>query len=118
MTLLRIEDIQGRLDDSFAYPGEVTVHPFIFRSVLGRERDIVEFQVRQTPLGADIHVCCQGAVDTARIAESIRGALVAVGLTGAEVSVTPVESLDRQTTGKLRRFVPLSPSPRPSASAG
>ena len=107
-TLLRIDDIQGRLDDCFTYPGGPTVHPFTFRSLLGRQRDIIEYQVCQTMRGADIRVRCQGGVDTARIAESIRGALVDLGLTGAEVSVATVDTLSRQSTGKLRRFVPLA----------
>ena len=107
VTLLRVDDIQGRLDDCFAYPGGPTVHPFTFRSPLGRERGIVEYQVRQTARGAEILVRCQGRVDTVRVAETIRSALVGLGLTGAEVSVTPVEVLGRQSTGKLRRFVPL-----------
>jgi phenylacetate-coenzyme A ligase PaaK-like adenylate-forming protein len=106
-TLLRIEDIQGRLDDAFTYRDGPSVHPFIFRSVLGRERDIVEYQVRQTARGADVRVRCQGPVDAAKLAEALRVALVAAGLVGAEVSVTPVDALDRQSTGKLRRFVPF-----------
>jgi phenylacetate-coenzyme A ligase PaaK-like adenylate-forming protein len=107
-SLLRIEDIQGRLDDAFTYPDGSSVHPFIFRSVLGRERDVVEYQVRQTARGADVRVRCHGSVDTVQLAEALRSALIAAGLAGAEVSVMPVDVLDRQTTGKLRRFVPLA----------
>ena len=106
-TLLRIDDIQGRLDDEFTYPGGPTVHPFTFRSVLGRERDVVEYQVRQTATGADVRVRCQGAIDTARIAAALRAALVELGLGGAEVTVTAVKTLERQDSGKFRRFVPL-----------
>jgi hypothetical protein len=40
----------------FHYPGEVVVHPHVFRSVLGRERDVLEYQVRQTAAGADVLV--------------------------------------------------------------
>ena len=111
-TLLRIDEIQGRTDDVFSYPGGPVVHPFTFRSVLGRERNVVEYQVRQTVRGADVRVRCQGDVDTRRVAQTIADALVALGLTDAEVSVTPVGVLDRQETGKLRRFVPLSPNTR------
>jgi phenylacetate-coenzyme A ligase PaaK-like adenylate-forming protein len=107
-TLLRIDDIQGRLDDCFAYPGGPTVHPFTFRSLLGRQREIIEYQVCQTARGADVLVRCEGGVDTAGVAASIRGALVDLGLTGAEVSVTRVDALGRQASGKLRRFVPLA----------
>jgi phenylacetate-CoA ligase len=50
----RIADVEGRLDDAFLYEGIVVVHPHVFRSMLGRERSIVEYQVRQTEKGADI----------------------------------------------------------------
>jgi phenylacetate-coenzyme A ligase PaaK-like adenylate-forming protein len=108
MSLLRIDDIQGRLDDCFTYPGGPTVHPFTFRSILGREPAIIEYQVRQTPRGADILVRTERPVETTRISESIRAALAAVGLGDATVSVATVDILDRQASGKLRRFVPLA----------
>jgi len=108
ITLLRIDDIQGRLDDNFQYPNGPSVHPFTYRSILGREREIVEYQVRQTPMGADILVCAEGPVDTARIAAAIREALFAQGLADAAVTVSVVTALDRATTGKFRRFVPLA----------
>jgi phenylacetate-CoA ligase len=107
ITLLRIDDIQGRLDDAFTYPGGPTVHPITFRSVLGRERNVIEYQVCQAARGADIRVRCQGAVDTASIAAALRTALLDLGLAGAEVTITHVQALDRQESGKFRRFVPL-----------
>jgi phenylacetate-coenzyme A ligase PaaK-like adenylate-forming protein len=106
-TLLRIDDIQGRLDDCFTYPGGPTIHPFTFRSILGRERAVVEYQVRQSPRGADIQVRCEAPIDTARVATMIRNALAELGLPDAEVSVVRVDALVRQATGKLRRFLPL-----------
>jgi phenylacetate-CoA ligase len=108
VTLLRIDDIQGRLDDAFTYPGGVTVHPFTFRSILGRDRNIVEYQVRQTPAGADVLIRTAGAVDSERICESLRVALRELGVVDAAVTMTQVESIERQSTGKLRRFVPLA----------
>ena len=109
MTLVRIDDIQGRLDDCFTYPGGPTVHPFTFRSVLGRERE--HRRVPGAPDGARRRRPgpLPGRPSTRRASrETIRGALVDLGLAGAEVSVTPVDALERQTTGKLRRFVPLA----------
>jgi hypothetical protein len=41
----------------------------------------------------------------------IEGALRKVGLAFPEITVTPVDSLDRGATGKLKRFVPLDPAP-------
>jgi hypothetical protein len=43
-----IDDIGGRSDDTFLYTGGVVAHSMLFRSPLGRQRNIVEYQVRQT----------------------------------------------------------------------
>lgn len=110
--LLRIEDIQGRLDDCFAYPDGPTVHPFTFRSLLGRERDVTEYQVCQTVDGADVSVVGTDAIDTTLIAERLRRALVDAGLVTARVVATRVDAIERQATGKLRRFVPLPAADR------
>ncbi|MDQ3944497.1 MAG: hypothetical protein M3357_04970 [Actinomycetota bacterium] len=103
-----IEDPQGRLDESFRYGGLV-VHPLVFRSPLGLCRNIVEYQVRQTHRGADIAVRCQGRPSLAALEAEIKRKLAAVGLHGAEVAIAAVEHLQRQDTGKLKRFVPLRP---------
>lgn len=102
----RIADIQGRQDDCFIY-GEVVVHPIAFRSPLSRCRGIAEYQVRQTARGAEIAIRCIGRVDISALRREIAKGLAELGLSGAEISVTPVERLDRQDVGKLRRFLPL-----------
>ncbi len=107
MALVRIDDVQGRLDDAFAYPGGARIHPFTFRTILGREAAIVEYQVRQTPRGADVRVRGEGPIDTARLAAKLREELAIHGLADADVTVTVVDVIDRQATGKLRRFIPL-----------
>jgi len=107
MTLMRIADVEGRVDDGFVYADGPTLHPFTFRSHLGRAREIVEYQVRQTADGADVHVVASAPLDTNALADRLRAALVGHGLARAAVTVRVVEALDRQATGKLRRFVPL-----------
>ena len=102
----RISDPQGRLDDTFVYPGGVSVHPHVFRSSLGQQRQIVEYQVRQTARGADVRVIAETEIDCGFVALKIQEALVALGFDQPEVTVTRVAALDRQTSGK--RFVPLS----------
>ena len=102
----RIDDPQGRLDDSFDYSG-VTVHPHVFRSPLGRCRHIVEYQVRQTPGGAHVTARCVGPVDIPALEAEIAGELARLGLPAPQVTVTAVERLARQSSGKLKRFVPL-----------
>lgn len=108
----RVEDIEGRLDDCFVYPGRLTVHPLVFRSPLSRERNVIEYQVRQTARGADIAVRTAGEVDMAALGRKVARALAEVGVEEPEVSVTPVEALERTAVGKLKRFVPLPPQER------
>jgi phenylacetate-CoA ligase len=102
----RIADPQGRLDDTFVYPGGVSIHPHVFRSCLGQHRQIVEYQVRQTECGAEIRVVTDAEIDTVGVGLRIAEALAAVGLDQPDVIVTRVATLDRQASGKLKRFVP------------
>ncbi|MCC7494275.1 MAG: phenylacetate--CoA ligase family protein [Fimbriimonadaceae bacterium] len=107
----RIADIQGRLDDGFTYAGGVVAHPHVFRSALGRLPEVTEYQVRQTPRGADIAVRVAGdasAVDLAPVQRELVAALTRLGLADPAVVLTAVAQIDRLPgTGKLRRFVPL-----------
>lgn len=103
----RINDIEGRSDDVFTYTGGLVVHPLIFRSCLGHERDVVEYQVSQTQRGASIAVRTQGPVDTLRVATALESELLRVGLPDPSVTVEIVDGFDRQKTGKLKRFLPL-----------
>ena len=103
----RVDDIQGRLDDCFVYAVGLTVHPLIFRSPLGRERNIVEYHVRQTDNGAAIAVRCVGEVDITGLRRKIIHELAELGLKDPEVSITPVERFERTGMGKLKRFFPL-----------
>lgn len=104
-----IDDPQGRLDDTFRY-GSVDVHPLVFRSPLGLRRHVVEYQVHQTSRGADIAVCCTEPVDLTGLRDEIVAKLATVGLEDAEVTITAVDHLARQDTGKLKRFIPLQPA--------
>lgn len=107
--LSRIDDIHGRTDDLFTYDGSVIVHPLVFRSRLGHERNVIEYQVRQTPRGADVALRTVGPVDAKALTDALEQDLGAVGVEAARVSVRVVDALDRQQTGKLKRFVPLEP---------
>jgi phenylacetate-CoA ligase len=102
-----VADIQGRLDDVFAYGGR-RVHPHVFRSVLSRHAGVVEYQVRQTVRGAGIAVRCGGAVDFARLSAEIADGLRALGVPDPLVEISAVERLERDPgPAKLRRFVAL-----------
>ncbi len=102
----RIDDPQGRLDDTFVYDGAVTVHPHVFRSALGVP-GILEYEVRQTPREADISVVIHNHIDRRRIERKIQKALAELGVVHPEIVVEAVDSVPRQASGKLKRFVPL-----------
>jgi phenylacetate-CoA ligase len=104
--LRRIADIAGRNDDLFRY-GDTVIHPIAFRSVLGRHRDIVEYQVVQTPSGADVSVRVAAGMDGRALAATVEAELRRMGLVRPVVTVRFVERFERHASGKLKRFVPL-----------
>ena len=104
----RIADIEGRLDDIFVYDGNVEVHPHLFRSALGRRRQVFEYQVRQTAAGADIALRTSSEIDTETLARELAEGLARLGVASPEVRISVVEEIERVgSTGKLRPFVPL-----------
>jgi phenylacetate-CoA ligase len=104
----RIADPQGRQDDCFRY-GDLTVNAHVFRSVLGRQRNVVEYQVRQTASGADVAVRRIGPVDCTEVAAEITRDLKTLGIDSPEITVVPVDHLERiASSGKLKRFIPLT----------
>ncbi len=103
----RIADIEGRNDDTFFYTDGVSVHPHLFRSILGREPAISEYQVQQTRTGAAIIVCADGTVDIESLTRKHEEALAGSGCPEPTVTVTVVESIPTLTTGKLKRFLTL-----------
>jgi phenylacetate-coenzyme A ligase PaaK-like adenylate-forming protein len=107
-----IEDPYGRHDDCFHY-GDTLVHPHVFRSVLGSQDTIIEYQVHQTPHGA--HILIRGQADAQTHSELQRG-LEQLGVRQPELSITNVAEIERQETGKIRRFVPLKTTPAASES--
>ena len=83
------------------------MHPHVFRSVLGCAAGVVEYQVQQTARGAD--VLALGALDDcAATARHLESELARLGVSAPCVTVRVVPSLERQATGKMRRFVPLA----------
>jgi hypothetical protein len=93
------------LDDVFDYDGR-TVHPHVFRSPLSRGAEIVEYQVRQTPTGADVAVRCTGPFATDQLAADIAAALASAGIPTPHVVVNTVSGFPRPASGKLVRFIP------------
>jgi phenylacetate-coenzyme A ligase PaaK-like adenylate-forming protein len=111
----RIADIEGRVEGTFVYDGDVEIHLHLFRSALGRRRQILEYQVRQTPVGADIAVRTSAQLDSEALSRELVTAIAKLGVDRPRVSVAEVEDIERTgSTGKLRRFIPL---PRPGRLA-
>lgn len=105
---LHVTDIHGRSDDIFTYASAVRVHPLNFRSVLGKEPSIVEYQVRQTERGADVSLVGRSAIKVDVIRSALEQRLAELGVATPTVAVRQVEHIERQSTGKLKRFVPIS----------
>jgi hypothetical protein len=98
------------VEGTFVYDGELEIHLHLFRSALGRRRQTLEYQVRQTPAGADIAVRTSAPLDTDALSRELVKALTELGIGRPQVSVTEVEEIERAgSTGKLRRFIPLAP---------
>jgi phenylacetate-coenzyme A ligase PaaK-like adenylate-forming protein len=106
----RIADIEGRVEGTFVYDGGVEIHLHLFRSALGRGRQMLEYHVRQTPAGADIAIRTSAQLDTEALSRELLKALAEHGVASPQVSVAEVEEIERTgSTGKLRRFIPLAP---------
>jgi phenylacetate-CoA ligase len=102
----RVADIGGRRDDDFRY-GSIAVPAVTFRHVLGTDPRISEYQVSQTPAGADILTV--GDPDVERLNAAIVAALHRSGLPDATVEIRVVDRIPRNpASGKLKRFIALS----------
>jgi phenylacetate-coenzyme A ligase PaaK-like adenylate-forming protein len=67
----RIDQVLGRTDDVFTYPGGVLVHPLTIRAPLGSHRHVVEYQVIQTKRGVRVRFCANGPIDPSVLSQSI-----------------------------------------------
>ena len=54
-------------------------------------------------------VLIQGACDLRAVKEDLEGALRRLGVDEPDITITVAGNLERVSTGKLKRFVPLSP---------
>jgi phenylacetate-coenzyme A ligase PaaK-like adenylate-forming protein len=110
-----ITDIQGRLDDTFDYGAGIKVHPHIFRSRLAQERAVIEYQITQTPTGADIAIRCGGKADLGRLHHALIADLRRLGLGAPQVTITEVAGIERPPSGKLKRFVAMNRAAAPNS---
>ena len=104
-----LEDPQGRLDDIFVNENARHVHPHRFRSALGQQRAVIEYQVRQTPRGAAIAIVTSATIDLRPLHRKIVDALETLGLSEPSLTIEIVVAIPRQASGKLKRFIPNPP---------
>jgi phenylacetate-CoA ligase len=103
-----IKEIRGRADDAFKYSENVTIHPLVFRTPLGQNPMIQDYQVYQTENGARISIVKIGDIDDILLTADLVAALEAQGMKNPEIALVYVDAVKRHVeTGKLRRFVPL-----------
>jgi phenylacetate-coenzyme A ligase PaaK-like adenylate-forming protein len=109
-----IEEPVGRRDDVFVYADGTRIHPFVFRSPLSRALGVIEYQVRQTPTGAEVAVVGDGSLRTRQLTDVLTDALRSAGLREAAITVRTAERLPCLASGKVRRFVPLADTAQPA----
>jgi hypothetical protein len=87
----------------------------LFRTALSREADVVEYQVRQTPVGAAIAIRCTAPVSVDGLRNRVATALARAGLDRTQVTVEVVDWFERPGgPAKLKRFLALDRVPAPS----
>jgi hypothetical protein len=67
---------------------------------------VVEYQVRQAPAGAEV-LLVGATAGPAALGRAVAAELARMGVPDPAVEVTVVDHLERQATGKVRRFRPL-----------
>jgi phenylacetate-CoA ligase len=70
-----IKTVRGRSDDIFVYPGDIHVHPLVFRTPLGQNSRIEQYQVHQTETGARIGVIATAPIDVPALKHELVAAL-------------------------------------------
>jgi len=99
---------QGRSDEVLHYD-TADIHPITIRSVMVNTPHVSDYQIYQTRCGIDVFAVTTDEPQLDGLANRLRQALSDSGLGCPEVTVRPVERLDRHpVTGKLRRFIPLT----------
>jgi phenylacetate-coenzyme A ligase PaaK-like adenylate-forming protein len=103
-----IAEPQGRPEFDFIYSGNIFVHHLLFVTSLLLEKNIQEYQVIQTPNGADIKILSIGFVDKAQLQKNICAKLSELGLSEPMVNFIEVTKFDYPASGKLKRFVKIN----------
>jgi phenylacetate-coenzyme A ligase PaaK-like adenylate-forming protein len=104
-----ISDVEARLDDYFRYEQGVEIPPQLFLSVLDQESAVLEFQVRQTEVGAHVLVTSSSPVDWGQLGRSIAAEMSRFMIAEPVVTIEQVDQIPRTgEAAKLKHFVPLA----------
>jgi phenylacetate-coenzyme A ligase PaaK-like adenylate-forming protein len=83
-TFRRMADVQGRLEDVFVYQvgggRQLSVDVDVFETPLNEYRNIVQYQVRQRPNGAEVLIVSKGNVAVDNVKSDIQRGLEQIGL--------------------------------------
>jgi phenylacetate-CoA ligase len=107
-TFRRVDDIQGRLEDNFFYPGGLIIHPSTFWSILEEEPNVLEYQVVQRTNGGLIVIHSSGEVPIDLLRDRISRELGKHGFSHPDVEMKVVDNIERTVAGKFKKFVPLN----------
>ena len=100
--------VRGRSDEVLHY-NTIDIHPITIRTVMVKTPHVIDYQVRQTRSGINVFAITTDPLNLAGLADRLRQALIDGGLNRPDVTVQPVDRLDRHpVTGKLRRFIPIT----------
>jgi phenylacetate-coenzyme A ligase PaaK-like adenylate-forming protein len=105
----RITNVDGRLEDYFRYDDGVEVPPDLFKTVLGQESAVFEYQVFQTREGVHIVLTSSRPINVDRLGRTIASKLRRFMRTEPIVIVEQVGGIERTgDAAKLKRFIPFT----------
>jgi phenylacetate-CoA ligase len=104
----RIDGLSGRTDTFFRYREGIAVHPMAMATALLGGAGVAEYQVSQTPDGADVRVVCDLNTDLEHLRRNMVAMMEQAGLRRPQVTITSVDTIERLWSGKIKQFQPLA----------
>ena len=102
-----IAELQGKPSFDFVYSGGVHVPSILFATPLLYEKNIREYQVKQTERGVEIRLKTTGKIDYSALKENFMSNLMKLGLMDPEINFINIERFCYSDSGKLKRFIKL-----------
>ena len=103
-----LADLEGRTTEIFHFADGSQLHPTSLSRVLGGDRAVADYQVRQTDNGLEVDLVEAAAVDHAALGRALADAVISAGGPQIAVEVRSVDHIARAQSGKARRFIPLA----------